>query len=94
MTGESTGKEFTYDGGELEGWLFVYDVESSERLCQTKLEFESSDKLTFREGRFSSAKESAKDAVEEDFNENFETAATEAIQRAAPDLRLGYKVIE
>ena len=78
------------DGHEV----VVYDVDSAERKCQTKLGFESSSEVNFRKGRFSSAKTKAKDAVEGDFTDQFESAATEAIKRAAPDLRLGYKVIE
>jgi hypothetical protein len=88
------GSDFSYDGGDFAGWLFVYDVDSGERKCQTKLAFESSDAVDFRKSRLSSEKKKAKDAVEEDFKNRFETAATDAIKRAAPDLRLGYKVIE
>lgn len=87
-------KDFSYDGGVFSGWLFVYDVDSGERKCQTKLVFESSEVVNFRKSRFSSEKKKAKEAVEEDFEDQFQTAATEAIKRAAPDLRLGYKVIE
>jgi hypothetical protein len=87
-------KDFSYEGGEFAGWLFVYDVDAAERKCQTKLIFESSSEVNFRKSRLSSEKKKAKEAVEEDFKDHFETAATEAIKRAAPDLRLGYKVIE
>lgn len=88
------GKDVSYEGGEFAGWLFVYDVDTGERKCQTKLVFESSSVVNFRKSRFSSEKKKARQAIEEDLQEQFETAATEAIKRAAPDLRLGYKVIE
>lgn len=77
-----------YDGGEFVGWLFIYDVDSATRLCQTKLFFESSDSVTFRKGRFSSAKAKLADAIQADFEDKFEKAAAAAIQRAAPDLEL------
>lgn len=86
------GKNF--DGGEFEGWLFVYDVDTAARLCATPLIFASSGEVEFRKGRFSSAKDKLADAVQADFKDNFETAATDAIKRAAPDLRLGYKTLE
>lgn len=83
-----------YEGGEYEGWLFVYDVDTAERLCQTRLVFESSDEVSFRKGRFSSEKKKLAEAVMDDFEDRFHTAATAAIKRAAPDLKLGYKVLE
>lgn len=86
------GKE--YDGGEYEGWLFVYDVDTADRLCQTRLVFESSDQVSFRKGRFSSEKKKLSEAVMDDFEDRFHTAATDAMKRAAPDLKLGYKVLE
>ncbi len=86
------GKAF--DGGEFEGWLFVYDVDSAARLCQTKLVFESSDEVSFRKGRFSSEKKKLAEAVMDDLEDRFHTAATDAVKRAAPDLKLGYKVLE
>lgn len=92
--GDTIGTDFSYDGGEFEGWLFVYDADTAERKCQTKLVFESSEAVDFRKSRFSSEKKKAKEAIEEDFKDHFETAATEAIKRAAPDLRLGYKIVE
>jgi hypothetical protein len=87
----ATGKE--YDGGEYDGWLFVYDVDTADRLCQTRLTFESSDEVSFRKGRGTERKNFA-DAVRDDFEDRFHTAATNAIQRAAPDLKLGYKILE
>ena len=86
------GKEF--DGGEFEGWLFVYDVDAAARLCQTKLVFENSDEVSFRKGRFSSEKKKLAEAVMDDFEDRFHNAATEAMKRAAPDLKLGYKILE
>jgi hypothetical protein len=91
---EVAGKDFSYDGGEYSGWLLVYHLDSGERLCQTRLAFESSDAVDFKKGRLASEKSSAKEAIENDFRDQFEIAATAAIKRAAPDLRLGYKVIE
>ena len=88
----TTGKD--YDGGEFAGWLFVYDVDSADRLCQTRLTFESSDEVSFRKGRFSSEKKKLADAVMDDFKDRFETAATDAVKRAAPDVRLGLRVLE
>ncbi|MBK8252548.1 MAG: hypothetical protein IPK82_07760 [Polyangiaceae bacterium] len=89
-----TSKDFSYDGGEFSGHLFVYNINSAERLCQTKLEFESSEVVSFRKKRFDSSKGSAQDAVISDFREQFYTAAEGAVKRAAPDLKLGYKVLE
>lgn len=92
--GDATGKDIRYEGGTFAGWLFVYDIDAGERRCQTKLAFESSDVVDFKKSRFASEKKKASEAIEADFRDRFETAATDAIRRAAPDLRLGYKVIE
>jgi hypothetical protein len=83
-----------YDGGEFEGWLFVYDVDTGDRVCGTRLAFESSDEVSFKKSRFSADKAKFEEAIAADFRENFQQAATEAIKRAAPDLRLGYKASE
>jgi hypothetical protein len=88
------GSDLSYKGGHFEGWLIVYDVATGERKCQSKLAFQSSDVVNFRKSRLSSGKKKAKEAVEEDFGDQFETAATAGIKVAAPDLRLGYKTIE
>lgn len=89
-----SGKDFSYAGGEVEGSMIVYDIEAGARLCQTKLAFESSEAVDFRKSRYKSEKVSAKEAVEDDFKDHFETAATDAIRKMAPDLRLGYKTLE
>lgn len=96
VTGKAdpSSKEFKYDGGEFVGWLFVYDTDTAERKCQTKLVFESSDVVSFRKSRYISEKVEAKEAVEGDFMDQFRSAATTAIKVAAPDLRLGYKTLE
>lgn len=95
VRGTSTkGKDFSFDGGEYTGHLYVYDTRSGARLCGTKLAFESSEIVDFKKGRFSSEKTSAKEAVEADFKDRFEAVATDAIKRAAPDLRLGYRLLE
>ena len=95
VTGSSAnGKDFKYTGGEYAGYLMVYDIDSGARLCQTKIAFESSEVVDFKKSRFASEKSSAKEAVEADFTDRFETAATDAVKRAAPDLRLGYKTLE
>ncbi len=96
VTGSASvkSKDFSYKGGEFEGFLMIYDVDSGAFLCQTKLVFESSDAVDFRTSRFSSDKSSAKDAIEADFIDRFENKATDVIKRAAPDLRLGYKTLE
>lgn len=88
----TAGKEF--DGGEFAGWLFVYDVDSTARLCQTRLVFESSDQVSFRKSRFSSEKKKLADAIIDDLEDRFQTAATDAVKRGAPDVRLGLKVLE
>jgi hypothetical protein len=88
------GKDFSYAGGEYTGTLLVYDIDTGARLCQTKLAFENSEAVDFVKSRFASEHSSAKDAVEGDFQDKFEIAATDAIKRAAPDLRLGYKPVE
>lgn len=88
------GKDFSYSGGEVEGAMIVYDIDLGARLCQTKLAFESSEAVDFRKSRYQSEKTSAKEAVEDDFKDHFETAATDAIRKMAPDLRLGYKTLE
>lgn len=92
--GDVTGADFSYKGGFFGGWLFVYDADTGARRCQTKLQFTSSEEVNFKTGRFASEKTKAKEAVEADFRDRFETAATDAIRLAAPDLRLGYKTVE
>ncbi|MFO0586273.1 MAG: hypothetical protein U0441_01975 [Polyangiaceae bacterium] len=89
-----SGKDFSYSGGEVDGAMIVYDIEAGTRLCQTKIAFESSEVVDFRKSRYQSEKTSAKEAVEDDFKDHFETAATDAIRKMAPDLRLGYKTLE
>ncbi|MEZ4310695.1 MAG: zinc ribbon domain-containing protein, partial [Polyangiaceae bacterium] len=58
--------KFKYDGGQFEGWLFIYDMETAERKCATTLAFESATELKFRKSRFSSAKKKARQAVLDD----------------------------
>lgn len=83
-----------FEGGEFDGWLFVYDVDAGARLCATPLVFANSGEVEFKKGRFSNAKTKLAEAVVDDFKDNFAAAATDAIKRAAPDLRLGYKTLE
>jgi hypothetical protein len=95
VKGKSPGdKDFSFVGGEFSGWMMVYDVDTGARLCQGKLAFESSEVVDFKKSRFASEKSSAKDAVEGDFRDKFETATTDLIKKTAPDLRLGYKILE
>lgn len=91
---KTSSKDFSFDGGEFTGQLLVYDLRLGARLCATKLAFESSESVDFRKSKYSDGKSSAKDAVEGDFKDHFESAATDAIKRAAPDLRLGYLLLE
>jgi len=86
--------DFSYDRGEYLGALLIFNVDTGDRLCQAKLRFESGDGITYKRRGMSSEKNRAEDAVEDDFKEQFETAATASIKRVAPGLRLGYKVLE
>lgn len=88
------GVQYSYDGGDFTGALFVYDVDTGARLCGAKLAFTVSDTVDFRKRRSDNGQMSAKEAVESDFKSRFEIAATDAIKIAAPDLRLGYLLVE
>jgi hypothetical protein len=86
--------DFSYDGGVFAGWMVVYDLKSGARLCHGALAAENSDKVTFREGRFSSKREKAEKAVYEDFIDNFKEAASARIKQLNPKLKLGYSLLE
>jgi hypothetical protein len=86
--------DFSYSSGEFLGALLVYNVDTGERLCQAKLKFESGEHISYKSRGMSSEKSRAAEAVEDDFKEQFENAATASIKRVAPDLRLGYKALE
>lgn len=88
------GTKVSFVGGEYDGWMIVFDYESGERLCQTRLGFESGDDVEYDKNGVDSKKERAARAVDDDFKDQFETAATKAMKRLGPGLRLGYKILE
>lgn len=56
--------------------------------------FESSDEITYRDRGLKKEEVRVEDAVADDLETNFHDAATTAIKRIAPRLKLGYKTLE
>ncbi len=86
--------DFSYDSGRFEGSLLVFNWETSELLCRTPLQFENSKEVKYHRRGPDAEKARVEDAIFDDFEENFENAATIAIRRISPDLKLGYKLLE
>jgi hypothetical protein len=88
------GTKVAFAGGEYDGWLVLFDADTGDRLCATRLAFESGDDVSYDKRGSGSEKDRAMEAVEDDLRDHFEDAATAAIKKAAPQLRFGYKVLE
>lgn len=70
----------TYDAGSFTGLLFVFNLDTAERLCQAT--------LTFRNSSVVSGYPSEASALQDDLVRNYEKAATGALEGAAPGLIL------
>ena len=91
----NVGDDFAYDTGVFAGDAAIYDITTGKRLCHAGMEVENSDEITFREGRFSSKKAQAENAVFEDFKDEVRDAAMKNVKNLAQGkLKLGYSILE
>jgi hypothetical protein len=72
-------------GGEFEGWAVVYDLQTEAAICQAPLKAESSDNVTRRKGLVTG--KSPEEAIEQDFKEQFETAAKASLAKISKKLQ-------
>jgi len=78
--------------GFFDGWAVVFDYQTGQRLCQTPLQFESGDSVSYKsKSRFFSSpadKENMAKAVQEDFKKQFKESAKKALARVSGRLEI------
>lgn len=75
-----------FEPGIWEGWMFVYDRDTDERICQAPLKVKSRSSVTFKtRGAF---QKSAKDAIRDQFKDHFKSRTKEALEAMTGELDL------
>jgi hypothetical protein len=87
--------DIKFSGGHFDGVLSVVHYPTGEVLCSAPIQFENSERVSFKRRGASAKERRAEDAVMDDFKENFETAATQALGKlTSSQLKLGYSILE
>jgi hypothetical protein len=78
--------------GFFDGWAVVFDYQNGHRLCQTPLQFESGESVSYKpKSRFYSSaadKEIMAKSVQEDFKKQFKESAKQALARVSRELKI------
>jgi hypothetical protein len=81
-----------YNSGFFDGWAVVFDYQTGRRLCQTQLQFESGESVSYKRksGFFNSPsdKETMAKSVQEDFKKQFKESAKKALARVSGKLEI------
>ena len=75
-----------FDGGYFEGDLVVFERKTGKALCRTSLAAESSEEVSHKTRGF--AAKSAEDALNGDFRKQFSSAASAALKKISPTLKI------
>lgn len=75
-----------FDAGVFEGDLIVFERKSGKALCRAPFAAESSEEVSHKTRGI--AAKSAEDALNQDFREQFSKAATAALKKIAPTLKI------
>lgn len=75
-----------FDTGYFEGDMVVFERKTGKALCRTSLAVESSEEVSHKTRGFAS--KSAEDALNDDFRKQFSIAASAALKKISPTLKV------